>query len=432
MKNLNWIAIVTMWAMLCMISFVTNIAAPFGNIWSAHYDWAGMAGNMMNFVAYLFMGIPAGALLIRFGYKRTILIALSVGAAGMATQLASGYVGDSTPVVEIAGQMICLNLFIYLLGALICGFSVCILNTSVTPMINLLGGGGKRGYQLIQAGGTINSLVGSMAPMAVGFLIGTLTERTTISEVAPLCLVAMCIFIAAFVIVCFIRIDEPQGDLSQVRFEHSPLHFRHFRLGAIAIFFYVGTEVGIPSELNAWISHLTDSTGNPIVGSAAIAGSLAGIYWTLMMVGRFLSTIISNKFTPRTQMIAACIIAIVMLLVAQFTSDIPFHIMQTEIPLSCLFILLCGLCTAVLWAAIFNLATDGLGKYMAKASGIFMTMVVGGGIMPIVQENVLRPAIGYSASYILVMAMFGYMLYYGIWGCKKVNFDIDTQDGIGH
>lgn len=424
MKKLNWIAIVTMWAMLCMISFVTNIAAPFGNIWTTHYEWAGMVGNLMNFVAYLIMGVPAGALLIRFGYKNCVLIALGVGALGMGTQLLSSYVGEATPVVEIAGSMVALNFFIYLLGALICGFSVCILNTSVTPMINLLGGGGKVGYQLIQAGGTINSLVGTLAPWVTGLLIGTLTAKTTIGDVAPLCLIAMSIFITALIIVSFIRIEEPQGDLSRETFKYTPLHFRHFRLGALAIFCYVGTEVGIPSEMNAWISHLTDAMGHPIEGTAAVAGSLAGLYWLMMMVGRGLSTFITQIASPRTQMNFACIFGIVLLLLAQVTGTLAFPVSGVDVPVSCICLILCGLCTAVMWAAIFNLATNGLGKYTAKASGIFMTMVVGGGIMPLLQESVIRPSIGYLHSYVLVIGMLLYILYYSIWGSRAREKDL--------
>ena len=129
----NTVAIITMFFIFAMISFVTNMAAPFGNIWGFRYDWAGMAGNLMNFTAYLFMGIPAGNMLIKYGYKKTALIALAVGAIGLAIQLTSGYLGGG----EAA-------LFVYLLGALVCGFCVCMLNTVVNPMLNLLGGGGNK------------------------------------------------------------------------------------------------------------------------------------------------------------------------------------------------------------------------------------------------------------------------------------------------
>ncbi|MCR5395743.1 MAG: MFS transporter [Bacteroidales bacterium] len=424
-KNLNWIAIGTMWALFGMISFVTNIAAPLGNIWSSQYEWAGMAGNLMNFAAYLFMGVPAGAMLVRFGYKRTLLMALGVGALGMGTQLLSGYAGADTEVMQVAGKAVCLNLIIYLLGALICGFCVCMLNTCVNPMTNLLGGGGNRGYQLIQAGGIINSLSGAAAPLAAGALIGTLTERTTISEVAPICLVALGIFVVALVIISFIRIDEPQGNLADEHFEHSPLHFSHFRLGIIAIFCSVGIEVGIPGELNAWISHMAGQDGSVMEGSAQVAGTMASIYWIIMMVGRLAATVLSGRFSPRAQLSTASIVAIVLLTAALCTEQVTWSIGQVQLPLSCIFIVLCGLCTAILWAAVFNLATEGLGKYTAQASGIFMTMVVGGGIIPMVQDSVLRPWLGYLESYLLIIALFVYILYYSIRGSRIIQHTDD-------
>ena len=157
----NIVAIITMFFIFAMISFVTNMAAPFGNIWGMTYNWAGMAGNLMNFTAYLVMGIPAGNMLIKYGYKKTALIALIVGAVGLGIQLLSGVVN---------------NIYVYLLGALVCGFCVCMLNTVVNPMLNLLGGGGNTGNQLVQAGGTLNSLSATATPVLTGFLVGTLTK----------------------------------------------------------------------------------------------------------------------------------------------------------------------------------------------------------------------------------------------------------------
>ena len=117
-KRGNTIGIVVMFFIFAMISFVTNMAAPFGNIWGFKYEWAGMAGNLMNFTAYLFMGIPAGNMLIKFGYKKTALIALAVGAIGLGIQLLSSVAGAG--VVIVGGENpVCLNLFIYLLGALV-------------------------------------------------------------------------------------------------------------------------------------------------------------------------------------------------------------------------------------------------------------------------------------------------------------------------
>lgn len=427
-KNGNTVAIVTMFFVFAMISFVTNMAAPFGNIWGFRYAWAGMAGNLMNFTAYLFMGIPAGNMLIRYGYKKTTLIALAVGAIGLGVQLLSSVVGDN--IIVIGGETpTTLNLFIYLLGALICGVCVCMLNTVVNPMLNLLGGGGNKGNQLIQTGGALNSLAGTLTPMMVGVLVGTLTKETTMASVAPLVVTGIVIFVLAFIVISFVKLQEPQANLSNVKYEHSPLAFRHCLLGIIAIFFYVGIEIGIPGEMNAWISR------ENFEGAAAVAGSLAALYWLMMLVGRFLSSIISGKISTRAQLITASSVAIVLVLIAIFLPEsVTFkspeikmlNIYSGEVPMKCLFLFLCGLCTSVMWGGIFNLATEGLGKYTAKASGLFMMMVVGGGIMPFIQDWIGRTA-GYVSSYWLVFAMLVYIFYYAVIGSKNVNTDIPVS-----
>ncbi len=410
----NIVAIITMFFIFAMISFVTNMAAPFGNIWGMTYNWAGMAGNLMNFTAYLVMGIPAGNMLIKYGYKKTALIALIVGAVGLGIQLLSGVVN---------------NIYVYLLGALICGFCVCMLNTVVNPMLNLLGGGGNTGNQLVQAGGTLNSLSATATPVLTGFLVGTLT-KDSFPDVAPLIITGIVIFLAAFCIISFIKIKEPQGDLKNVTYERSPLAFRHCLLGIIAIFFYVGIEIATPGMMNQWISR-----EGGFEGAAAVAGSLAGIYWFLMLCGRLTSTIISGKVSTRTQMITVSTVAIILIVAAIFTGDVTttlnidlgiIKIENATVPLSCVFIFLCGLCTSIMWGGIFNLSTEGLGKYTAKASGIFMVMVFGGGMMPFFQDLVLVQQLGisYLNSYWLIVAMLAYILFYSIWGCKNVNKDI--------
>lgn len=428
-KNGNTVAIVTMFFVFAMISFVTNMAAPFGNIWGFRYAWAGMAGNLMNFTAYLFMGIPAGNMLIRYGYKKTTLIALAVGAIGLGIQLLSSVVGDN--IIVIGGEApTTLNLFIYLLGALVCGVCVCMLNTVVNPMLNLLGGGGNKGNQLIQTGGALNSLAGTLTPMMVGVLVGTLTKETTMASVAPLVVTGIVIFVAAFIVISFVKLQEPQANLSNVKYEHSPLAFRHCMLGIIAIFFYVGIEIGIPGVLIFWLSSLEG-------GSVAVAGAVAAVYWLLMLVGRFVSSIISGKVSSRAQLIFVSTLAIFLTAAAIFlpkdlTINMPAYqagvgFSMYEVPISAMFLVLCGLCTSVMWGGIFNLAVEGLGKFTAQASGIFMMMVVGGGVMPLIQ-NWIAGEWGYMSSYWLIIAMFLYLLYYGCIGCKNVNGDIPVSD----
>ena len=430
-KNTQVIAIITMFFMFAMISFVTNMAAPFGNIWKNQYSWAGMWGNMMNFLAYLIMGIPAGKLMQRIGYKRTALIALGVGFAGMVIQYLSSLVGAETATFSVSGQPVMLNFLIYLLGAFVCGFCVCMLNTVVNPMLNTLGGGGNRGNQLIQTGGTLNSLTGTLTPLLVGALIGTVTDRTAMSDVSPLLFIAMGVFALAFVIICFVQIPEPNREriIRGGRDKYSAWSFRHLVLGVIAIFFYVGIEVGIPAELNFYL------TDDPLCG-AAIGGAVAAVYWLLMMVGRAASAAISGKVSTRTQLSFVALLAIVLIVVAivlpsSIRVSMPGYsvadgFQMFQVPLSALFLVLCGLCTSLMWGGIFNLSVEGLGKYTEQASGIFMMMVVGGGVMPLLQ-NALAKSVGYMGSYWLVAAMLAYILFYALVGSKNVNKDITVE-----
>ena len=413
MKNENnksvVIAIIAMMFLFAMISFVTNMAAPFGTIWKFQYSWAGMMGNMMNFAAYLFMGIPAGIMISKMGYKKTVLVGLALGFIGVCVQFLSSRTGAET---AIFGGLMNLNYFIYLLGAFICGFAVCVLNTVVNPMLNLLGGGGNRGNQYVQIGGSLNSLAGSLTPMLAGMLIGEVTKQTSMADVAPLLYIAMGVFAASILIIGFTPLVEPEqegGDTMALI--KGALGYKHLIFGVIAIFFYVGVEVGIPGEMIFYLNSLN------IPNATAIAGSIATIYWFLMLVGRCISSFISGKVSTRTQLTVVSIVALVLLVLAIFIPESMTMNFYAEVPVKCLFLVLCGLCTSVMWGNIFNLATEGLGKYTAAASGIFMTMVVGGGVMPLIQESIAN-SVGYMVSYWLVVAMVAYILWFALMGSK--------------
>ena len=416
-KKGTLVAIITMMFLFAMISFVTNMAAPFGTIWKQHYDWAGMMGNMMNFAAYLFMGIPAGMMITKYGYKKTALVALALGFVGIGVQ----YVSSTMDGNSISTYVV------YLLGAFICGFCVCILNTVVNPMLNLLGGGGNRGNQLIQTGGSLNSLAATLTPMLAGSMIGEITKDTSLQVVTPLLLIALGIFASSFVIVWFTQLTEPETEHADViGGVKGALAYRQLVLGIIAIFFYVGVEVGIPGQLLFYLSEPVSEGG--VLGSAAVAGLIAGIYWLLMLVGRFVSAFISGKVSSRTQLTVTSVVAIALLLIAIFTPEaskmnltVPnlaeSTLIHAEVPTKVLFIILCGICTSVMWGVIFNLATEGLGKYTATASGLFMTMVVGGGVMPLIQ-NLMATKIGDIQSYWLIVAMLAYILFFALIGSR--------------
>ena len=410
-NSLRIITIIAMMFLYAMIAFVTNLAAPVGKIWEQsfegnHAQVMGMLGNMMNFLAYLIMGIPAGLMLSKIGYKKTALIAVAVGLLGVLVQWLSG---------ETA------SFVVYLIGAFIAGFSVCMLNTVVNPLLTLMGGGGKKGNQLNLIGGTINSLSASLTPMLVGALVGASVAGKTIADVNTVLYIAMAVFAVVFIILYFTPIAEPEGAGQDVVYERTPWAFKHFVLGAVAIFLYVGIEVGIPATL---ISYLKDSLG------FGVAGFIAGLYWLLMLVGRFVGSAIGGNVSSKTMVATVSAAAIVLIVAAMILGDtitIPFigdwTFAIVNIPIAALLLVLCGLCTSIMWGCIFNLAVEGLGKYTAKASGIFMMMVVGGGIVPLIQSAVAGQ-FGEMISYIVPLVGVIYILYYALVGSKNVNKDI--------
>ena len=434
-KQGNIVAIITMIFLFGMISFETNLAAPIGVIWKQApgiegSNALGMMGNMMNFLAYLFMGIPAGKMLQRIGYKRTALVAIAIGFIGEFTQFLSGIVGVNARIFGLPA-----NWYVYLLGAFIAGFSVCMLTTVVNPMLTLLGGGGKRRNQYIQIGGTFNSLMATLTPMLVGALIGSVSKDTVIADVNPVLFMAMGVFALAFIILLFIPISNPETEAA-ARDAVSPWKYRHFVFGVIAIFVYVGIEVGIPGTLNYYLADgSAKGAGLDPATAATVAGFVAGTYWFLMLIGRFVSSFISGTVDSKTQFIVVASVAILLVIGAMLSpvsSRVSMPVFtgsgfgMVQVPLSALLLVLCGLCTSVMWGVIFNLSVEGLGKSTALASGIFMTMVVGGGILPLIQ-NWIADKTTYMGSYWVILFGVGYILWYALFGSKVKLVDNKTE-----
>ncbi len=420
-QNSNVLAIIVMILLFGMISFVTNLASPMGDVLKNQFgvaNWMGTLGVFANFIAYAVMGIPAGNMLQNMGYKKTALIAVAVGFIGVAIQTVSGFVG---------------SFGVYLLGAFIAGFSMCMLNIVVNPMLNKLAGGGNKGNQLIQVGGSFNSLMGTFVIILTGLLIPEIA-KAQISQVFPLMYTALAIFAVAFLVVLFTDIPEnaPKAVAKNEKSQYGPLSFRHFMLGAIAIFVYVGVEVGIPNVLQKWLNVALEADN-----ATAIAATVAGTYWFLMLVGRLTGAALGAKVSAKTMLAVVSTAGLCLTLGAIFLDpsimvNLPVFdgakgFAMAAVPVNAALLVLCGLCTAVMWGSIFNLAVEGLGKYTEKASGIFMALVCGGGILPLLQNGIVDWTGDYLTSYWVIVAGLIYMLSFALIGSKNVNKNIPVE-----
>ena len=409
-----------------MISFVTNLASPMGDILKNQFqvaNWMGTLGVLCNFIAYAVMGIPAGNLLSKYGYKKTALLAVAVGFVGVGIQTIAGLLTGN------------LAFGIYLLGAFVAGFSMCMLNIVVNPMLNKLGGGGNRGNQLVQVGGSFNSLMGTAVIFLTGVFVPSIVDAK-ISQVFPLMYLALAIFAVAFVVILLTNIPEnPAVEAkTEEKSQYGPMSFRHFVLGAVAIFIYVGVEVGIPNVLQKW---LQNGGLNVESGAEAIAGTVTATYWLLMLVGRLVGAALGAKVSAKTMLTAVSGVGLALVLGAMFLSPanvVNLPVFQgtagfglASVPVNAALLVLCGLCTSVMWGGIFNLAVEGLGKYTEKGAGIFMAMVCGGGILPFVQNLVVDITSNYLVSYWVIVAGLAFLLYYALVGSKNVNKNIPIE-----
>ena len=412
----QWGAIIVMIALFAMIAFVTNLCTPMATIIKNQGPISNVLaqiGNYGNFVAYLVMGIPAGMLIAKFGYKKTALIGLAVGATGILIQWVSGLLN----VEENLG----LVFTVYLVGAFIAGLCMCILNCVVNPMLNLLGGGGNSGNQLIQIGGVFNSSAAVACYILMGALISDAT-KAKISDATPALMIALAIFVIAFIVILFTKIDEPEQAPVEVSLIKGAMGHRHFALGALAIFLYMGIEVGVPNAVQQML------TSEPLSIPAGTVGMIVAVYWFMMLIGRFVGASIGSKVSSRAMITTVSVATLALVLFGMYApGDVlvsfpgvnwaTLELIWQPIPMGIFAFLLVGLCTSVMWGAIFNMAVEGLGKYTAVASGIFMTMVFGCAVMMGIQGYV-ADLTDYMTSFWVIVFCAAYLLFYALVGSK--------------
>lgn len=432
-NHANIIPIVVMFLLFFMIAFVTHLCNPMAVIVKNNFsmsNFASQLGNAANFIAYAVMGIPAGMLIKKFGYRITAILAIAVGFIGVFLQYMSGWQSIQ-------------SFWVYLIGAFTAGFCMCMLNTVVNPMLNTLGGGGNRGNQLVQFGGVCNSLAAVLVTILMGSLIAD-ASKAKVADATPALMIALMVFAIAFLVLLLVKIPEPTLEAEQrtaniqTGKRYSAFSFRHFNLGILAIFLYMGIEIGVPTYIMQYLTSATNAATPGFGIDTNIAAMIVAVYWLLMLIGRLLGGMIGGKVSSRTQIIVVSATALLLVLLGMFLPSDKLiemfgiewetqSVITASVPVAILPLILIGLCTSVMWGGIFNLAVEGLGKYTSIASGAFMTMVCGAGILVPLQGKLADVFGNFQMSYIVILVCTAYILFYGIIGCKNVNKYIPTE-----
>ncbi|MDD6210123.1 MAG: MFS transporter [Bacteroidales bacterium] len=359
--------------------------------------------NFSWFLAYPLSEGFASKWLDRYGYRKTSVWALLILITGLAVYESAVLLHVYKPTaLSVMGNKISTGFFVFLLGSFIVGISMTVLQVVLNLYLDVCSVGKTTALQRQMIGGTTNSVGMALAPLIVSYIIFAGT---------PLHLVRSEQFILPFIclmgivlIVTWVTGKVKMPDISRVAtsanevLEKSIWSFSHLKLGLWGLFFYVGIEVAVGANINMYAVQLGGKY-------APAATAMATLYWTLLLAGRFVSSLFKN-ISSRSQLTVASLCASVLLVLAMIFSN-PWILAGI------------GLFHSVMWPAIFTLAVDKLGKYTTKASGVLMIGVVGGGIIPFIQ-GVMADWLHGDWRWTWIPIVFGeiYILYYAVKGSR--------------
>lgn len=420
-----------------LVGFLTTINGQFqGPLKIAFLSDAGDMSNTFTtlislffFLGYLLNSPLAGKWIDARGYQVTMVRALLFMVAGLLLYALSSVIVVNWGDVRFhyAGGSVPWGYLVFLIGSFCMGTSAAILQVVINPYVSAYDLPGTRPAQRLNIVTAVNSFCTTIAPFFVTMVIfsGVSLDSVQASQL----LVPFLILTAIIIVVTWTSAKVTLPDLSATRAEggrklaRSIWSFRHLTLGVIAIFFYVGTEVSIGSNINLHAMELANEDGaltffghsRLVIGGMdmGIPALLATLYWGGFLVGRFVSTFFPD-FNPRKVLIVTTICA---------TALICYSMSAENLWALCAV----GLFHSVMWSCIFTLSTQGLGAYTSKASGVFMMGVFGGAVFPVIQGFCADMAGSWHYTWIICVVCELVMLAYGLWGYKPRQQDLVAE-----
>ena len=395
------------------------------------------------FIAYAVLSFPAGMLIEKVGYKRGLIISLAIMGLGLLFFVLAS-------VVQLYA--------VFLFALFVVASGITILQVAINPYIIALGPE-ETGASRLNLGGALNSTATFIGPIIGGafilkpFTLGDFNGDQLLLNAAkaeavrgPYIILALVTLLIAAVLY-FTTLPKLSTEVTEETVDDgtSALDFLHLKLGAGAIFFYVGAEVAIGSLLVLYLTSqnlivLPEELLSSVSGEEGLktlyekmASSLLAYYWGAAMIGRFIGSAVGQKIKANTLLVIVSVVALVLVTLSMFGGflaarmDIsvivltpsPFELglQSINIPVAAFLLVLVGLFNSVMWPAIFPLGIAKLGKHTSKGSGIMVTMVLGGAVLPYVQ-GLLADEIGYRYSFVLCLISYAYLLWFGWKGYK--------------
>lgn len=354
------------------------------------------------FLAYPLCGGMASRWIDNYGYKKSLIRALFVLIGGLGLFLLSVIYEYFVHLsVNILSNEIPIAFFVFLLGSFVIGASLTVIQVVVNPYLIACQVNGTSGVQRQMIGGSSNSIGTTIAPFFVTSVVFGGVALSSI-KITDLVIPFLMLIIAALVVILIIRrLHLPNIDgttnAGNINLEKSIWSFSHLKLGVMALFCYVGVEVGIGANINLFARSLG--------GSFAVnASMMASLYWAGMLVGRLISSTLS-RINPQVQLTISSLASLFL---------VSFSIVFSNPWL----LVIVGLFHSVMWSSIFTLAIDKLGLYTSKASGKLMIGALGGGLIPFIM-GLMADSLGgdWKLTWLIVVVGEFIIFYYARWGC---------------
>jgi FHS family L-fucose permease-like MFS transporter len=390
---------ITVAVLFFIFGFITNLnmalVPHLRSIFDLPYAWAMLAESAF-FLAYFVFSSPTSKLIETIGYKKTMVVSLFIQVVGCL-------------LFVPAAKLVSFPLF--LTAVFIVGAGVTALQTAANPYVAILGPEHSAPVRLTLAQ-ALNSLGGTIAPLVAGAYILTdpasLASKAAIADTVrgPYIAIAGGLLILG-IAVAFMRLPHvAQTQTFRPAKEGDPIlsrsiwGYRHTVLGAVGIFLYVGVEVGLASiAVNYFKTQGVDS--------AKTASFLVSLYWGGALVGRLLGSWVLTKIKSNKLLGAFGFIAAALLVVSMVSSG----------PVAIWTVVLCGFFNSIMFPNIFALGIAGLGPMTSKGSGLIMTAVVGGAIVPLLL-GAAADKMGIQHAFIIPIFCYLFIAYYGLWGSK--------------
>jgi len=392
---------ITVTALFFVFGFITNLnmalVPHLRSIFSLPYGLAMLAESAF-FLAYFVFSSPTSKLIETIGYKRTMVVSLFVQVVGCL-------------LFVPAAKMVSFPLF--LSAVFVVGAGITALQTSANPYVAILGPEHSAPVRLTLAQ-ALNSLGGSLAPLVAGaFILADPAKVETQAEIAntvrgPYIAIAGGLLILGLA-VAFSHLppvtatqEFRPGKEGDALLKRSIWSYRHTVLGALGIFFYVGVEVGLASIAVNYFKQQGMS-------SLKTASFLVSLYWFGALIGRLLGSWILTKVRSGKLLGIFGFSATVLIVVSMFTSG----------SVAIWTLVLCGFFNSIMFPNIFTLGIAGLGPMTSKGSGLIMTAIVGGAIIPYLL-GALADRVGIQHAFVIPMICYLYIAWYGLWGSKPI------------